>query len=133
MNALLHSLLVLFVMNEEPSQGGSYITRCSAVGSAPGLGPGGPGFEPLHFDHQHLCSVLICETQDSSTQGRPVIVGSHNTYAAVVELVDTGDLKSPGGDTVRVRVPSAAPLSTVTYAYDCTVRSSSLTVISVRK
>ena len=29
--------------------------------------------------------------------------------AAVVESVDTGDLKSPGSDTVRVRVPSAAP------------------------
>ena len=24
-------------------------------------------------------------------------------------MVDTGDLKSPGSDTVRVRVPSAAP------------------------
>ena len=31
--------------------------------------------------------------------------------AAVVESVDTGDLKSPGSDTVRVRVPSAAPKS----------------------
>ena len=29
--------------------------------------------------------------------------------AVVVESVDTGDLKSPGSDTVRVRVPSAAP------------------------
>ena len=27
----------------------------------------------------------------------------------MVESVDTGDLKSPGGDTVRVRVPSTAP------------------------
>ena len=27
----------------------------------------------------------------------------------MVESVDTGDLKSPGSDTVRVRVPSAAP------------------------
>ena len=26
-----------------------------------------------------------------------------------MESVDTGDLKSPGSDTVRVRVPSAAP------------------------
>ena len=31
------------------------------------------------------------------------------SHAAVVESVDTGDLKSPGSDTVRVRVPSAAP------------------------
>ena len=31
------------------------------------------------------------------------------SFAAVVESVDTGDLKSPGRDTVRVRVPSAAP------------------------
>ena len=29
--------------------------------------------------------------------------------AAVVELVDTGDLKSPGSNTVRVQLPSAAP------------------------
>ena len=29
----------------------------------------------------------------------------------MVESVDTGDLKSPGSDTVRVRVPSAAPRS----------------------
>ena len=32
-------------------------------------------------------------------------------YAAVVESVDTGDLKSPGSNAVRVRVPSAAPCS----------------------
>ena len=32
-----------------------------------------------------------------------------NGNAVVVESVDTGDLKSPGGDTVRVRVPSTAP------------------------
>ena len=30
-------------------------------------------------------------------------------HAAVVESVDTGDLKSPGGNTVRVQVPPAAP------------------------
>ena len=30
--------------------------------------------------------------------------------AGVVELVDTGDLKSPGSDTVPVRVRSPAPL-----------------------
>ncbi len=30
--------------------------------------------------------------------------------AVVVESVDTGDLKSPGSDTVRVRVPSTAPI-----------------------
>ena len=29
--------------------------------------------------------------------------------AGVVELVDTGDLKSPGSDTVPVRVRSPAP------------------------
>ena len=31
--------------------------------------------------------------------------------AGVVELVDTGDLKSPGSDTVPVRVRSPAPSS----------------------
>ena len=31
------------------------------------------------------------------------------TAAGVVELVDTGDLKSPGSDTVPVRVRSPAP------------------------
>ena len=30
-------------------------------------------------------------------------------FAGVVELVDTGDLKSPGSDTVPVRVRSPAP------------------------
>ena len=30
--------------------------------------------------------------------------------AGVVELVDTGDLKSPGSDTVPVRVRSPAPV-----------------------
>ena len=34
---------------------------------------------------------------------------NYHLAAAVVESVDTGDLKSPGSDTVRVRVPSAAP------------------------
>ena len=34
---------------------------------------------------------------------------SYPIAAVVVESVDTGDLKSPGSDTVRVRVPSAAP------------------------
>ena len=33
------------------------------------------------------------------------------TAAGVVELVDTGDLKSPGSDTVPVRVRSPAPSS----------------------
>ena len=32
-----------------------------------------------------------------------------NKYAAVVELADTRDLKSLAGDSVRVRLPSAAP------------------------
>ena len=35
--------------------------------------------------------------------------------AVVVESVDTGDLKSPGGDTVRVRVPSTAPRKRETF------------------
>ena len=34
---------------------------------------------------------------------------SYRLAAVVVESVDTGDLKSPGSDTVRVRVPSTAP------------------------
>ena len=57
-------------------------------------------------------SGVICDYKGSRMSGR--IKGqrpNHDTvlYAGVVELVDTGDLKSPGGDTVRVRVPSPAP------------------------
>ena len=40
-------------------------------------------------------------------QTKCVIIADN--HAAVVESVDTGDLKSLGSDTVRVRVPSAAP------------------------
>ena len=35
--------------------------------------------------------------------------------AGVVELVDTGDLKSPGSDTVPVRVRSPAPVFPSSY------------------
>ena len=34
-----------------------------------------------------------------------------NKYAPVVEMVDTGDLKSPAGNSVPVRVRSGVPLS----------------------
>ena len=34
------------------SSGGNFITGCSAVGSAGGLGPSGRGFEPLHSDQK---------------------------------------------------------------------------------
>lgn len=36
-------------------------------------------------------------------------------YADVVESADTTDLKSVGRDTVRVQVPSSAPLKVIFY------------------
>ena len=36
-------------------------------------------------------------------------------FAGVVELVDTGDLKSPGSNTVPVRVRSPAPVFLIQY------------------
>ena len=37
---------------------------------------------------------------------------NHAIYAVVVKSVEAADLKSAGGDTIRVRFPSAAPSST---------------------
>ena len=62
--------------------------------------------QPRNF---FLSKNFFAESLDNSM---PEWYSNHcRTAAGVVELVDTGDLKSPGSDTVPVRVRSPAPSS----------------------
>ena len=40
--------------------GQNFISGCCAVGSAPALGAGGPGFESPHSDQVHVVKMLSC-------------------------------------------------------------------------
>ena len=51
-----------------------------------------------------FCDTILTQLREIKPKNK-----KFSQYAVVVESVDTGDLKSPGSDTVRVRVPPTAP------------------------